>query len=124
MQDPGDRLAFQIAGTNTVYIDNVVVEEIPNCQRPTQLTTISGTENIVTVDWLNHGTPDGYIVAQRVWSDDTQWVKIIQSKTLHLSHRIGGMVELCQVKVRAICGQDISDWSPIAQYTTDVPICL
>jgi hypothetical protein len=120
MQDPGDRLAFQIAGTNTVYIDNVVVEEIPNCQRPTQLTTISGTENIVTVDWLNHGTPDGYIVAYKEYGqDDTQWVEDYTTDKPY-TYRIGwsGMVELCQVKVRAICGQDTSDWSPIAQYTT------
>jgi hypothetical protein len=119
-QDPGDRLAFQIAGTNTVYIDNVVVEELPNCQRPTQLTTTSGTENIVTVDWLNHGNPDGYIVSYKKFGeDDSLWVEDYTTQKPY-TYRIGwsGMEDLCQVKVRAICGQDTSDWSPIAQYTT------
>jgi hypothetical protein len=84
------------------------------------LTTTSGTENIVTVDWLNHGNPDGYIVSYKKFGeDDSLWVEDYTTQKPY-TYRIGwsGMEDLCQVKVRAICGQDTSDWSPIAQYTT------
>ena len=120
IQDPGDRLAFKVVGSHNVYIDNIVVEAIPGCQRPTQLSVVSGTENIATVDWLNHGTPDAYIVSYKEYAQgDSLWVEDYTTDKPY-TFRIGwsGMEELCEVKVRAICGSDTSDWSPIEDFTT------
>jgi hypothetical protein len=86
----------------------------------TQLSVVSGTENIATVDWLNHGTPDGLIVSYKEYAQgDSLWVEDYTTDKPY-TFRIGwsGMEELCEVKVRAICGSDTSDWSPIEDFTT------
>ncbi|MCR4738377.1 MAG: fibronectin type III domain-containing protein [Bacteroidales bacterium] len=50
------------SGTYSVYIDDILLETIPTCPKPQNLTVSSSTQNSVTLSWTETGTAHDWIV--------------------------------------------------------------
>ena len=97
------------------YIDNVVVDYIPDCMAPTDVVVGDFAENGINVDWTEMGTatqwdvcygPDGFDV-------NGSQARIITGITSH-PYTIQNLSSdtIYNVYVRSVCGTgNISDWS-------------
>ena len=107
--------------TNGVYVDDIVVEEIPNCLEPTELEVVSVTTNSATLNWTNGGSEtawDIYYATENVTptaettpsitNTDTKVVEGLTAATLYY------------VWVRAHCSDsEQSPWSESIMLTTE-----
>jgi len=47
---------------NSGYVDNIVLEPIPTCPKPTQVHSVTSTENSMELGWTENGTANTWIV--------------------------------------------------------------
>ena len=50
------------SGYNYGYVDNVVVEAIPSCPKPTQLQVVNTTNNSIELGWTENGTATSWVI--------------------------------------------------------------
>ena len=62
----GSYIAFMVprptSGYNYGYVDNVTVELIPNCPKPTHVTASNPTTTSLTLSWTENGTASNWVV--------------------------------------------------------------
>ena len=56
------RASQPVYGYNYGYVDNVRVEPIPDCPRPTDVTLTNPTANSVTLNWTEAGTATSWVI--------------------------------------------------------------
>ena len=115
----GTRIAFYapiptIVGSNTyrynyVYLDSVVVSELPDCQRPTDVTISDVTAHTATVSWIANA--DSYTVEYADNSDFDGAISV--NAGADASVAINGLTSYTEyyVRVRGNCAGVLSDWS-------------
>jgi hypothetical protein len=87
--------------TSYVYVDNVVVDEIPNCVHPTALTLVNAGENSMTLQWTENGSA-------------TQWVMKVNDgawQTVTNPYTLNGLTAntAYTVSVASLCSGDTSE---------------
>ena len=131
--DDGQYIAFKNAYTTTsayAYIDNLVIELIPSCPKPTSLTAASGASDSVTLSWTDpNGTLWDIIYGPTGFNPETSTEAIsilgITENPYIVSGLTGGTIY--DFYVRTDCGGgDVSPWCSIpaaaAPYTIQMGI--
>ena len=102
--------------TNAAYIDDIIVEEIPSCVEPSNLSVSSITARTADLTWTSGGSEPTWQICLN--NDENN---LIEANTNPFT--LTGLTPETDytVKVRAICAvDDVSAWSDIASFTTDV----
>lgn len=120
-------------GGNRLFIDNVIIEDLPSCPEPTAVNVVANTVtyNSATIAWTNGGTETAWQVlalpcgSPAPTAGSTGWVNA-DSNSFNLATGLSSLT-CYDVYVRAVCGtNDISLWSADpTTFTTEVapPIC-
>lgn len=102
-----------------VYLDNVIVETVPSCQRPTSGTITGVTPESAVVTWDAVAGATGYSVAYGETNDvDAATVVSADDATKTLE----GLYPETDyyVWVRTVCGSDNANWLALGMFTTEV----
>lgn len=103
---------------NYIYLDSVVVSELPTCQRPTQVTFSDVTAHTATVSWS--ADADSYEVEYADNADFTNATSV--TGLTDASTVITGLNSYSRyyVRVRATCGTLQSEWSFPEDFLTEM----
>ena len=121
----GTNIAFKNEYTGTssyAYIDNVKLEAISNCNRPTDISIFNYTTEGADIDWTPGGDENGWeVVAVPAGADVNTGTP--ETATDH-PFTITGLNDntAYDIYVRADCGGDNSEWSIKRSFTTN-PNC-
>ncbi len=101
-QGTGQYIAFKHTNSSSFYMDNLVIDVIPTCPRPTNLTVGNINPNSAEVSWTSHGTETAWEIQYKLVSDAT-WT-LVQTTTN--PYTLSGLSDAScyEVKVRAVCG--------------------
>ncbi|MDR1592263.1 MAG: choice-of-anchor J domain-containing protein [Prevotellaceae bacterium] len=115
----GKYIAFLSQEDNTFYVDNVVLEAPPACQRPKNLRVTNVSYATATVTWGAVSTPDSYEVKYGTPGFDPTVGGTLQTATA-TSVMLTGLQGLTSydVYVRAVCGNNTSEWRGYATFKT------
>ena len=116
-QGTGQYIAFKHTNSSSFYMDNLVIDVIPTCPRPTHLTVGNITSNSAEVSWTSHGTETAWEVQYKLLTDAT-WT-IIQTTSNPTT--LSGLSDASryEVKVKAVCGPaDSSYFTPVVYFST------
>ena len=114
-----------MSGYYSIYVDNFVVEEIPSCPKPSNVTAASGATDTIVVSWTDptgnlwdiiYG-PTGFDPTET--PDPDEGITLIEGVTDNpyiLTDLEGGIVY--DIYVRSNCGGDVSPWSTIPASAT------
>ena len=124
-QGTGTRIAFKNEYTTTscyAYIDNVKVETIATCNKPTSVAVSSYTAEGADVDWTISGNVDSWeVVAVPANADVTTGTPVPAADHPFTLTNLNANTTY-DVYVRSVCGGDYSDWSLKRTFTTN-PTC-
>ena len=111
-------LAFKYTGgsANNYYLslDNIYVEVIPTCPRPTDLTVTDNSATSVTLSWTENGSATSWAIAYGApgFDPDDATATIVTANTNPFEVQNLTSSSQYQFYVRAICsGSDQSNWS-------------
>ena len=99
---------------NSGYVDNVLVEVIPSCPRPTYLTATSSITDEVTLAWTDNNASQWDILYGPTGFDPTDpSAGTIESGVTTNPYTLSGLTQgIYDFYVRANCGGgDLSDWT-------------
>ena len=104
--------------TNGIYIDNVMVDYIPTCFRPTDVTISQITPEEALVSWSNNGNESTWLLNYKA-ADDEDWTEVssISDPFYMLSGLNSGTDYLVMVKALCNDGQE-SEFSIEKSFTT------
>ncbi|HNY62413.1 MAG TPA: fibronectin type III domain-containing protein [Bacteroidales bacterium] len=130
----GKYIAFlaRYGGTSATYgyIDNVVIDAIPSCPRPSGLSVTNVTQTSVDLSWLENGTSTSWEIEYGALGF-TQGTGTILPVTTNPAAITGLTASTCyDIYVRAVCAPgDESDWSDKLSFCTnqipvDVPFMI
>ncbi len=108
---------------NTGYVDNIIVETIPTCIKPTNVTLSNITDNSVDVNWIPGAEETAWEVAVAEHGDDIDNA-LVENAYSH-PYTVYNLTDDTQydVYVRADCGGgDYSSWTFARTFTTN-PLC-
>ena len=112
-----------------LYIDNVIIEDLPSCPEPTALTSSNVLSTSATVSWVNGNTETAWeVIALPCGSPAPTATSVGTSVTTSGTHTLTGLTPTTcyDVYVRAVCAaNDISPWTGPTTFTTQVapPVC-
>ncbi len=101
-QGTGQYIAFKHTNSSSFYMDNLVIDVIPTCPRPTNLTVGNINPNSAEVSWTSHGTETAWEIQYKLVSDAT-WT-LVQTTTNPYTLLGLSDASCYEVKVRAVCG--------------------
>ena len=111
-------LAFKYTGgTNNNYylsIDNIYVETIPTCPRPSDLTATASTSNSVTLSWTPGGSETSWEIIYGASGFDLETEGTTVPSVTTNPYTLTGLnsTTTYEIYVRANCGSgDLSNWS-------------
>lgn len=128
LEGAGSYIAFMMDAaksgrtTNGVYIDDILVEDVPSCVEPTGLAFVSSTTTSATFEWTNGGS-------EKAW--DIYYATSNEAPTAETAPILSGVSEkeiadglnpstLYYVWVRANCGDgDYSPWMGGISFMTE-----
>ena len=107
--------AVSPATTVYIYLDSVVVDLLPDCQRPENLTAVVLSDSSIALSWLSEVAD--YEVQ---YAADEQFTAATTLTTTENTITISGLDGLTDYffRVRALCGEMVSDWSVVASART------
>ena len=103
------------------YIDNLVIQEIPECMKPTLVQVLTTTTNSVELEWMENGSATTWEIAYGTPGFDPDSTDDVVTAT-SVPFEVTGLnaSTMYQFYVRALCdGSDFSDWSASVQAATD-----
>ena len=105
---------------NYIYIDDITVDSMPTCPRPTQLDTVSLTTTSATLSWHENGSATSYRVSYGP-SGSIPTSLVVNDTTVTLTGLNPGT--RYDVDVRALCSAtDSSTLAPLSFFTRCAPI--
>ena len=121
--ESGQNIAFRKTGTYTVYLDDVVISLAKECAMPDNMVAINITDESATILWDERGNastweivygPAGFNIAEQspiLAEQQTFTITDLKENTLY------------DVYVRAVCGEEQSDWvnEPLTFRTKQTP---
>ena len=98
-------------------LDDVLVESIPACARPTNVVSVSNTQNSIELSWTNGNTTDAswYVYYRPSGTTDYDSV-LVNSNPYILSGLISSTVY--DIYVKTDCSIDLSEASPVVNLAT------
>ena len=116
-QGNGNMVAFYTPQYSDIYIDNVTLDHLPDCQRPT-ITNVVFTNTEATVNWTADENANAWqIVITNNYADPSTLTPEDVSDNTYLFEDLTPGTYY-QVYVRTNCGDDYSDWSNVYSFTT------
>ncbi|MFY8008252.1 MAG: fibronectin type III domain-containing protein, partial [Flavobacterium sp.] len=112
-----------------LFIDNVIIEDLPSCPEPTALTSSNVLSTSATVSWVNGNTETAWeVIALPCGSPAPTATSVGTNVTTSGTHTLTGLTPTTcyDVYVRAVCAtNDISPWTGPTTFTTQVapPVC-
>ena len=100
-----------------VFIDNILVEAIPTCFVPTQLSVSEVTDHTAAVNWADNYDQAAYAVEYMAEGDAT-WTSVSVDTTYTLLNNLQASTNYA-VRVKAVCGtDDESEYTDEVEFTT------
>ena len=112
-----------------LFIDNVIIEDLPSCPEPTALTSSNVLSTSATVSWVNGNTETAWeVIALPCGSPAPTATSVGVNVITPGTHTLTGLTPTTcyDVYVRAVCAaNDISPWTGPTTFTTQVapPVC-
>ena len=122
----GEYIAIRVPadGSNYIYIDNVVLKEVPSCSKPTNLTVSNISDNSANISWTAMNPADGYELA--VLSPAGAAMETATIESTPLTHTVLNDLTANTdylVYVRGVCGSDYTEWAgPLSVRTKCLPV--
>jgi hypothetical protein len=109
----GDRIAFKNYSTTTyaynyVYMDNLTLEEVPNCLPVSNLAAVSSDMTSITLNWTEGSEESSWNVEYKEVSD-TVWSNTVATSIPFTLDNLT-TATLYDVRVQADCGSDLAPW--------------
>jgi hypothetical protein len=121
----GQYIAFKISygpTATTIYLDNIVVNTLPNCLPPSNVTATNITSGSAIINWVENGVSTNWQLEYGTFGF-TPGSGTLMNLT-DTFYQISGLLPLTtyQVYVKSICGGGMeSSWSPAYSFTTSCP---
>ena len=108
------------AGTLTSNVNNMRFTycETSDCIRPNTLMATNVTENSADISWVAVGSESSWELEYRE-GDDTTWISLGTLSSTNYSFSSLTANTNYTMRVRALCGSDISLWSDMASFRTE-----
>ena len=110
-----------------LYIDNVIIEDLPTCPEPTDLTSNTVLHNSATIQWTNGGSETAWQVlalpcgSPAPNATSTGFVDINPTTNSYTFPNNLTPTTCYDVYIRAVCaGNDLSPWTGPTTFTTQV----
>ena len=106
----------EAGGDNNLHIDNVSIDYIPACAKPTSVAASDITTHEATLNWVSDA--DAWVVAYKAAAEEDFTEVAVTADT----YTITGLAPetAYTAKVRANCGGTLSEWSNTVNFTTAV----
>lgn len=117
--------AWYVGGSNNreIYIDKVIIEPIPTCPEPYELSTTQVTDESVSLSWQQYGTATSWEVIVLPQGEaipaDLTTITVYETNTASIT--IDGLEDITayDIYVRAVCSAtEQSEWSSVLEITT------
>ncbi|HQQ21640.1 MAG TPA: fibronectin type III domain-containing protein, partial [Bacteroidales bacterium] len=115
----GNHIAFKHVTNSSAYyywLDDVVVEFMPDCPRPSDLAIVSIASDQVEVGWLENGTATSWVVEYKEVTATTWQVENAYANP-HTIMNLNPATNY-EIRVKADCGTEDSDYSVPLTFTT------
>lgn len=122
----GQYIAFKSsygASSSTIYLDNIVVNTLPDCIPPSNVTALNITSSSADIHWVENGGSTEWQLEYGAFGFTPGNGTLITS-LVDTFYSISGLLPLTtyQVYVKAICGGGMeSNWSAVYSFTTTCP---
>ncbi|MCZ8364146.1 MAG: choice-of-anchor J domain-containing protein, partial [Microcystis sp. LE19-251.1A] len=110
-----------------LYIDNVIIEDLPTCPEPTDLTSNTVLHNSATIQWTNGGSETAWQVitlpcgSPAPTATSTGFFDINPTTNSYTFPNNLTPTTCYDVYIRAVCtGNDLSPWTGPTTFTTQV----
>ena len=111
----GQYVAFMVRN-GTVYLDDVVIDLIPLCPKPTNISVVSATTDQLEIGWQENGTATSWIFEYKKVTD-TAWVVEYAYDNPYLLYNLESGTTY-MIRIKSNCIGEESDYSEIATATT------
>ena len=110
------------ASSSTIYVDNIVVNTLPNCLQPSNLIATALTSTSADISWVENGTANEWIIEYGVYGF-TQGTGTMITNVMDTFYQITNLLPSTsyQVYVKSNCGGMESNWSAPYTFTTLCP---
>jgi hypothetical protein len=112
----GESTVSQTNSDNNLHIDNVSIDYIPACAKPTGLAASNVTAHEATLNWVSDATE--WIVAYKAAAEEDFTEVAVTENPYTITGLAPEMAYTA--KVRANCGGTLSEWSNTVNFTTAV----
>ncbi|WP_121668058.1 choice-of-anchor J domain-containing protein [Mesonia aquimarina] len=118
---------FPSTGTyrgQSLFIDNFIIEDIPNCPKPSNISLTNITDTEVEVSWETNGGETDWEIAVLPYEEDVPIGDVADEylyETGTNPYTVTGLDPSTkyEIYVRAVCGDDInSEWLGVGELTT------
>jgi len=116
-QGTGNRITFRFPNYSDVYIDNVTLDYLPECLRPT-ITNVSPTHESATITWATEGDASAWqVVITNTGADPSTLTPVDVTENSYTFTDLPSNTYY-QAYVRTDCGDSYSAWSNVYTFTT------
>ena len=116
-QGTGNRISFKFPNYSDTYLDNVTLDHMPECLRPT-ITSVSPTHESATVNWTIENEASAWqIVITDAGAEPSTLTPIDVTDNSYTFNNLPSST-FYQVYVRTDCGDSYSAWSNPYMFTT------
>ncbi len=115
----GNYIAFKhVTNANNYYywLDDVVVDFMPDCPKPTMLTAVSVDEDEIEVQWQENGFASSWIVEYKKVTDTTWTVDYVYDNPYTI-YSLEPSTSY-EIRIKADCGAEESDYSSVLNAMT------
>lgn len=119
-QGTGKYIALKVqklSATNYVYIDDITINTIQTCFRPTNLSIANISQYSIDLSWIPGGNETEWEVAYKA-ENDTSWIIVPQVYDTALSVTALNPATTYLFKVKSICGTEETDYTNTVEATT------
>ena len=116
----GQYIAFKYASASALYMDDLIIDLIPSCRRPTNIIVGNITENTADVSWTPGGSETAWELEYKQ-VNDASWTTV--SVNNFPTHVLTGLTSSSNyyIRVKAICSS--SDTSRYSQQISFATAC-
>lgn len=122
-QGTGKYIAIKVqklSAYNYVYLDDITINTIQSCFRPTNLSVANLSQNSIDISWIQGGGETEWEVAYKA-ENDTSWIVVPQVYDTTFSVTGLNPATTYLFKVKSICGTEETDYTNTVEATT---LCL
>ncbi len=111
----GQYVAFMVRN-GTVYLDDVVIDLIPLCPKPTNISVVSAATDQLEIGWQENGTATSWIFEYKKVTDSI-WTLDYPYTNPHTIYNLESATQY-MIRIKSYCSGEESDYSEIATIMT------